>query len=395
MSITLVQQVATASSTPTVTCTLNGVAGGDLLVAPFNCGVGSVADITVSDNNGNTWQIAEGFVFFAGSYHTIGVAYAANVNAGNTTVTVTNNQGQPTVASLSEWNSGVPGAALGLDQIAGATGTGTSPSSGNVTTTSATELMIGMIFSSNGGLSAGSGWTGLANLLSAEFPEYQIVNSIGSYAATAAATSGTWGAVIATFLIKPLPIFNTLAGRFNTAGILVGNLLVPIWTSVDVSPVTVNANTTSAQDLTSIVVPANTLNSVGRTLRVLVKGVYSTPSGSSATITVKVLLGSLTLLSMVTGANAGSVSNNSFIMEGQITTQTAGASAKFESSGTLTINLGAGTSSVATVYTDMNDAVSGALDSTANQTLQITIAFSVGSGSNSATQRQLILGTVN
>jgi hypothetical protein len=43
----------------------------------------------------------------------------------------------------------------------------------------------------------------------------------------------------------------------------------------------------------------------------------------------------------------------------------------------------------------MNDAVSGALDSTANQTLQITIAFSVGSGSNSATQRQLILGTVN
>jgi hypothetical protein len=394
MSITLVQQVPTASSNPSITLTLNGVTAGNTLVVPFDCGTANPANISVSDNNGNTWEIAQDFTFAATSTHTIGIAYVSSANAGNTTVTLANSAGQ-VVGSLSEWNSGVAGAALGFDQGTGATGTGTSASSGSVNTTSNVELMIGMIFNSASGISAGAGWTGLTNFLGADFPEYQITSTSGSYAATATVASGTWGAVIATFLILPLPVFNTPAGRFNSAGVLVGGLTVPIWTAADVSPVSVSANVSTDQDLMSILVPANTLNSVGRTLRVKAKGVYSTPAGSTATITVKIMLGSVTLLTFVTAVNAGSVTNNTFIVEADITVQTAGSSAKFESSGTLTIDLGATTTAAATVYADTNSAVSSTLDVTQNQPLQTTIAFSSGSASNSATQRQLLLGTVN
>ncbi|MFZ1974737.1 MAG: hypothetical protein WAU89_17960 [Candidatus Acidiferrales bacterium] len=392
MSITLVQQVGFAAATPTITRTLNGVAAGNTLIVPFNNGgTGGASEVVISDTQSNTWTVAILKVF---STHTMGIAYCTAVG-GNTTVTVGNNISQPTVGSLSEWNSGVPGAALGLDQATGANGNSTSPDSGSVTTVNNSELLIGMIFANAGGLSAGSGWTGLTSGSAANLAEYQIVSSTGTYDATATCTTGVWGAVIATFLILPLPIFNTPAGRFNTAGALVGNLLVPIWTATNVSPVTANANTTSDQDLMSIIVPANTLNSVGRTLRVKAKSVYSTPMSSTATITVKVQLGTLTLLTLVTSANAGSITNNGFLVEADITTQTAGSSAKFESSGKLEIDLGAAQSSVASVFVDSNSAVSSTLDITQNQTLQITIAFSAGSASNSATQRQLILGTVN
>jgi hypothetical protein len=117
-------------------------------------------------------------------------------------------------------------------------------------------------------------------------------------------------------------------------------------------------------------------------------------SGSTATITVKVELGSLTLIDIVTSANPGSVSNNPFILEGQISTQTAGTSAYLEASGKLVIDLGSATSSAASVFTDTNTSTIGTIDLTQNETLQITIAFSAASSSNSATQRQLVLNTV-
>ena len=106
-------------------------------------------------------------------------------------------------------------------------------------------------------------------------------------------------------------------------------------------------------------------------------------------------MGSLTLLDITTAANAGSITNNGFRFEFDIVTQTSGSSAKFETSGKLSINLGASNSSAATEYVDSNHAVSSTLDITVNQTLQITLAVSAGSGSNSASQRQMILNTIN
>ena len=393
MSISLVQQDGFSSGTPTITKTLNGVTAGNLLVMPFTSG-GPVSGITFSDNQNNTWNVA-GYTVNGSTYS--GIAYAQNVAGGNTTVTMTNSTSHPAIGSLSEWNSGVPGAALALDQVNAAEGNGTSPDSGAVTTVNNVELLIGMIWATAGSISAGSGWTGLSGGSASNLGEYQIVSSTGTYDATATATSGNWMATIATFLILPLPIFNLQVGRFTgTSPIdIVGNLLAPVWQSTNVTPVTVNANSTGDQDLMSAVIPANTLNSVGRVLRGVIKGVYSTPAMSTATIEIKVQLGSLTLLDIVTDANAGSVTNDGFRFEFDIVTQTAGSSAKFETSGELSIDLGAATTTAANVYVDSNHAVSSTLDSTVNQTLQVTVAFSSASASNSCTQRQLILQTIN
>ena len=395
ITISLVQQTATSSTTLSLTRTLSGVARGNLLVVQFDSGENSIAGVTITDNNGNIWQIAKSLTYNDGSNHTIGIAYASNVNAGNTTVTIANATTFSIAANLAEYNqTGVVGGYLAVDQSVSATGNSTSPSSGNVTTLYNNELAIGMIKCGAGSLSAGAGWTENTNFLGTIVPEYQILTTISTLAATATSASGAWGAVIATFFVF-IPIFNTLAGRFNGAGQLVGNLIVPIWTGVSTSPVTVAANTTSDQDLMSYVIPANTLNSVNRTLRVHCKGVYSTPISSTATLEFKVQLGSLTLVDIVTSANAGSVSNNSFLLDVDITTQTAGSSAEFESSGALSIDLGALMSSAAAIFLDTNSAVSSTLDTTADQTLQITVAFSAGSASNSCTQRQLVLNTVN
>ena len=395
MSITLVQSASTNTGNPSVTRTLNGVAAGNLLVACFMTpNAGGFTNFTFSDNNGNTWVVAEE-LYTNINGNTMGIAYAQNVNGGNTTLTMTSRISVQVQCNLAEFNSGIPGAALALDTGASATGTGTSLSSGNATTANNVELLIGCLNNLNGSLSTGSGYTSLSTSVNDQISEYQVTSSSGAYAATGSGTTGTWGAALATFLILPLPIFNTIAGRFNSAGTLVGNLLVPIWSSSNVTPVTVSTNTTSDQDLMSAVIPANTMNSVGRTLRGVIKGVYSTPMSSTATLEIKVQLGSLTLLDITTDANAGSVTNNGFRFDFDITTQTAGSSAKFETSGELSIDLGAATTTAANVYVDSNHAVSSTLDVTANQTLQITVAFSAGSTSNSCTQRQLILNTIN
>ena len=82
-------------------------------------------------------------------------------------------------------------------------------------------------------------------------------------------------------------------------------------------------------------------------------------------------------------------------MECDITTQTAGSSAAFEASASLTIDLGALDSSANTVFMDINVTTIGTLDSTADQTLQNTVAFSTATTSNVCVQRQMILNTEN
>jgi len=167
------------------------------------------------------------------------------------------------------------------------------------------------------------------------------------------------------------------------------------WNNVNVTPVTVNANVVTDQNLMSISVPAGVMNRVGKTLRVYCSGVYSTPAASTATLEFKVKFGSLTLVDITTSANPGTVTNNKWWFESTIITQTAGASAVFESSGRVSIDLGAFTTSSDTIFLDANNAVSSSLDSTAAQTLQITVAFSAANASNSNTQRQMVIDSVN
>lgn len=165
--------------------------------------------------------------------------------------------------------------------------------------------------------------------------------------------------------------------------------------AVNVTPVTVTANVNTDQNLMAATVSANSLNSVGRTLKLWGAGLYTTPALSVATLTVKIKLGSVTLATFTSSANAGLVTDNAWNFQAFITTQTAGASAVFEVHGNLMIDLGATPGLADSVFSDVNTAVSSAVDSTTSQTLQITVAFSAASASNAATQRQMIGEFIN
>jgi len=168
------------------------------------------------------------------------------------------------------------------------------------------------------------------------------------------------------------------------------------WQCTNVTPVTVNANVTTDQNLMACTVPAGTLNRVGRTLRLWLAGVYSTPAASTTAVVVKAKLGALTLATWTSTALAGiQATNDQFNVTGWSTTQTGGATAAFEVHGNMDIDLGVGNTVADSNFADVNTATVSSVDSTAVQTLQITIAFTVASASNSATQRQLILETVN
>jgi hypothetical protein len=199
------------------------------------------------------------------------------------------------------------------------------------------------------------------------------------------------------------------AGNGGTAN--VRGLAGPVsgnWLCASDTPVTVSANVSTDQNLMACTVPASVLSSNTRTLRIHTKSVYSTPAASVATLTFKAKLCSvsgcgsgnvMTLVSIASTANPGTVTNNPVLFDVQTMTQNAGAISREEASGDLIIDLGAAVTSADTVFADTNTAVvagsPGDIDLTAQNFLQITVAFSVASASNSVTERQLVADTVN
>jgi hypothetical protein len=178
--------------------------------------------------------------------------------------------------------------------------------------------------------------------------------------------------------------------------------------NVNVTPVTVSANVTTDQNLMSVTIPAGNMNVVGRTFRVFVAGVYSTPAASTATITIELKLCSVSgcaagnvadLIDATSSANPGTVTNNAFNLTAYFTTQTAGAAGRWEAHGVYGIDLGALNTSPDSFFNDTNTAVIAGtpadIDTTAQNFLQVSIAFSAASASNSATERQLVVEMVN
>ena len=178
------------------------------------------------------------------------------------------------------------------------------------------------------------------------------------------------------------------------------------WNCTNVTPVTVNASTTSDQNLMSCLIgyPTQWL-SLNKTLRIRLKGVYSTPASSTATINLKAKFcnvrgcGSGVVITPVsiTSAALGSIqaTNNPFLFDANITVQTNGSSAAYEGSGQLAIDLASSPSAASSLFLDTNTATVGTNDATTYFYLQLSGAFSAASASNSMTARQLIVETVN
>ena len=198
---------------------------------------------------------------------------------------------------------------------------------------------------------------------------------------------------------------NSTLHAFSVNNNNTGSMAISRTPCVNVTPVTVAANVTTDQILMACSLSANALNVVGHTLKVYAAGVFSTAAASTASLTFKIKLctvsgcGSGTVISpvtTVTGATAAlSASNLSWSQTSYITTQTAGASSAYEAHGFMTIDLSSTAATPDSTYQDPNTSTVGTIDSTGALFLQVTCAASAGSTSNSFTERQLVVELVN
>ncbi len=214
-NIKLVQQNVNGNNAGTsnmsVSFTSNNTAGNFLIVA------GSAArpagTLSISDTLGNSYSTAFGPVTDTTQDVAIYIWYVPICKGGANTVTITPSGTAALEIHVSEW-SGIATVSP-VDQTASATGTGTSVSSGAMTTTMNGELVFGYGWVFNTA-SAGTGFTPIS-LINGDLDEYQVQGTAGSVAATFTQTSGTWFALMATF--KPAPGgTGSIAGTISPAG---------------------------------------------------------------------------------------------------------------------------------------------------------------------------------
>ncbi len=181
------------------------------------------------------------------------------------------------------------------------------------------------------------------------------------------------------------------------------------WVCTNVTPVTVTANVATDQTLMACTIPAGTINRVGRSLRILTSTIYSTPAASTTAMTIKVKIcsvsgcgsGNVLTAATITSSALGTiqVTNNAIQLPLYLTVQTAGAALAVEAHGCMNIDLVTSISGADTVFCDNNTTTQtgtpSAIDSTAQNFLQVTGAFTVASASNSWSQRQMVAETIN
>jgi hypothetical protein len=183
-----------AAATPQVpTQVVNLAFPGAQTVGDLNVVVVGWNDVTatvqsVTDSAGNVYSRAIGPT--VGSGLTQSIYYAANIAGGNNTVTVQFNQAAtfPDIRIL-EYRG-----ISSVDVTAGASGSGTSTSSGALTTTSANELLFAANTVTTGNTAAGAGFTTrIITTPDLDIAEDQIVTTTGAYTATAPISpAGAW-----------------------------------------------------------------------------------------------------------------------------------------------------------------------------------------------------------
>jgi len=150
---------------------------------------------SVTDTAGNSYSVAVGPTVLSGTQTQV-VYVGANIAAaaaGANTVTVTFNAAVPFGdVRILEYSGLDPSAPV--DGTAGATGTGTTSSSGPVTTTHAYDLIFAANYVTSGTNSAGNGYVNrVITTTDGDIAEDQTVTATGTYTATAnLASSGGW-----------------------------------------------------------------------------------------------------------------------------------------------------------------------------------------------------------
>jgi len=148
---------------------------------------------------------------------------------------------------------------------------------------------------------------------------------------------------------------------------------------------------TTAQNLINKTLNAGVLNKITRTMIIRGSLIYTSPGGSTPTITLAVTLGGVALCSITTGAiNTTASTNMPIQFEFTIQTASTGSAGTIESHGRVDANLTANTPAAApTPALDTNTAVSSAVNLTTALALLVTIA-----ASSTVTSAQLKLATI-
>jgi hypothetical protein len=203
-SITLVQHLAKdagSTNASTLAFPSPNTAGNWIAVAVRAGQINQT--FTVNDTRGNTYRRAvQRNDTVDGT--TLALYYAENVTSGSNTVSVADSIAGATLRFAVMEYSGVS-LVNSLDVTASSQGTSALPSSGTTTTTSAGELILGVVATANPqSVTAGRGFT-LSDALPAApntklVTEYQRQNVAGSIAASASlSTADTWAALLAAF----------------------------------------------------------------------------------------------------------------------------------------------------------------------------------------------------
>jgi IPT/TIG domain len=252
-----------ATTTGSLAFKSNNTAGNWIAVC-VRGGNSSSQVFTITDSLGNTYRQATQLSFTASAV-TLAIYYVQNIKGGGNTVTVSQTVSGPLRFALLEY-SGVA-TSNSLDVTAMGLGTGSSPNSGTVATTSNGDLLLGAVATANpASFTAGSGDT-IEEFVGVEpgtklIAEDQIQASAGSASATASlAGSDAWGSVLAAF--KPVGAAGTGPNITNLrpASGPVGTFVTLTGTNFGASQgsSTVTFNGTAANPMswsaTSIVVP--------------------------------------------------------------------------------------------------------------------------------------------
>ena len=182
------------ASAKTVSVTYTGAqTAGDLNVVAIGWSDSTSTVSSVIDSKSNAYLVAAGPTTSAGNATQL-IYYAQNIAAaaaGANTVTVTFSA---TVASpdvrILEY-SGISTTAL--DVGVGASGTGTSLSSGAATTSNANDLLVGANYLGASSYNAGTGYKArIVTSPDSDLVEDETVTATGSYSASATQSSSTW-----------------------------------------------------------------------------------------------------------------------------------------------------------------------------------------------------------
>lgn len=213
-----------------------------------------------------------------------------------------------------------------------------------------------------------------------------------------------WSTLLAADLSGIVSIPNGGNGTATPAIIAgLGILITGIWPSQTIAlintpiatvttPVTVQANVLTDQNLMAKIILAGSLNVVNRTLKGFCAGVYTTQAAQIPTLTFKLKLGSLTLATFTSSVSAAGASNIPWNLTYYASVVTNGATSTLEVHGFLGIDLGASGTVSITAFADSNIATVSNVDLTVDETLQITVAFSTQPVAtfNQCVQRQLV-----